>query len=100
MERVAVKSSLLASIGYDSVTKVLEVEFKNGPSRVYQYSEVTPEKYAEMMQAQSIGSFFLKEIKPSHVCKRIDGRDSDAIGKEQDSPARPQEDWPDKTDIT
>lgn len=34
MERAEVKSSLLASIGYDSASKVLEVEFKNGPSRV------------------------------------------------------------------
>lgn len=99
MSRTEVKSSLLKSIAYDPATKVLEVEFKNGPSKVYQYSDVTPEKYAEMLAAKSLGSFFLKEIKPKFPCKRMDGRDSNAIRKEQDSPTRPQEGWPDQEDI-
>lgn len=98
MERSEVKSSLLKSVGYDAATGTLEVEFSNGPSRVYQYADVAPEKFAEMMAAKSVGSFFLKAVKPHHPCKRMDGRDSDGIRKEQDSPARPEEGWPDKTE--
>lgn len=99
MERAEVKSSLLASIGYDPATELLEVEFKNGPSRIYQYSGIKPETFSELMAAKSIGSHFLKVIKPSYSCKRMDGRDSDAIRKEQDSSARPEKGWPDPEDI-
>lgn len=98
MNRAPVKSSLLKSVAHDPVMNVLEVEFANGPSRVYQYEGVTVEHFQEMMAAKSIGSHFLKQIKPKFPCKRMDGRDSDAIRKEQDSPARPEEGWPDKTE--
>ena len=99
MERTPVTSSLLASIAYDPALKVLEVEFKTGMKGIYQYSPVEPEKYAEMMAAKSVGSFFLKEIKAKHSCKRIDGRDSDATRKAQDDPARPENGWPDPEDV-
>ena len=38
MERIAVESSNLASIGYDEASMVLEVEFKHGG--IYQYFDV------------------------------------------------------------
>jgi len=96
MERIAIKSSLLASIGYDPATKVLEVEFKRGS--IYQYSGVEPENYSALMEAKSIGSHFLHEIKPAFTCKRMDGRDSDATRKEEDDQTKPAEGWPDPED--
>jgi hypothetical protein len=69
--RTEIKSSLLKSYVYDKDKKILEVEFlKNG--RVYRYSNVTPEEFDALLAAESFGSHFLKNIKPSHPCERID----------------------------
>jgi len=61
MVRQPVSSSNLSSVGYDSQKKVLEVEFKNGS--VYQYFEVPESKYAELIEASSVGSYFNTHIK-------------------------------------
>lgn len=61
MIRVPVQSSDLASVGYDPVTRILEVEFvKTG---VYSYLSVPPEVYAELMAAPSKGRYFNLAIK-------------------------------------
>lgn len=62
--RNPVESKLLTSIGYDEANKELHVEFANGG--IYTYSGVPPEKHAELMAAKSIGSHFLKHVKPHH----------------------------------
>lgn len=59
MKRTAVESSNIASVGHEDNT--LEVEFNNGS--VYQYTPVTKEAYKEMMNAESIGSWFYKNIR-------------------------------------
>ena len=59
-----VKSSQLASIGYDAASKTLAATFARGPGTVYQYPNVDAKVYAELMAADSIGSFFGKHIKP------------------------------------
>lgn len=56
MERTPVKSGYIAAIGYDPATQTLEVEFKTG--RLYRYFEFSPEKFAEMQAAESIGKYF------------------------------------------
>lgn len=61
MERKKIVSSNINSIGYDEDTKTLEVEFFN--QKVYQYSPITQEGYSLLMNAESIGSFFAKNIK-------------------------------------
>ena len=96
MERNEIKSSLLQSVGYDSATKILEVQFTRGS--IYQYSNVEPEKAAEMLAAKSIGSFFLKEIKPNFPCKRMDGGE-DATRKEKEDQTRPEGGSPDPEDV-
>lgn len=53
MERTAVKSSNIVSIGYDLQSQTLEVEFKQ--SQIYQYSPVTKELYNQFMMAPSLG---------------------------------------------
>ncbi|MBZ5568932.1 MAG: KTSC domain-containing protein [Acidobacteriia bacterium] len=56
MDRTAVSSSNIASIGYDSDSGTLEVEFTNG--KVYQYFNVPPDVAARLLAAPSIGRFF------------------------------------------
>ncbi|SEA17066.1 KTSC domain-containing protein [Desulfuromusa kysingii] len=69
MERQSVSSSNIASIGYDNATEVLEVEFLNGS--VYEYRNVTPVVYEELMNAASHGSYFNREIRMSYPYEKI-----------------------------
>lgn len=94
MERKEVESKLLKSIEYDATTKTLEVQFSKSGA-VYQYTGIEPEIYQEMVASASLGSYFLKQIKPAFPAKRMDGRDSDATRKEEDDQTRPQSGWPD-----
>lgn len=61
MERQSVESSNLASIGYDAENEILEVEFKHGG--VYQYFDVPENVYEELMDADSHGQYFDRNIK-------------------------------------
>lgn len=61
MDRKPVNSSNLVSVGYDSKTLTLEVEFHSG--NVYKYQPVTEHAYKEMMNADSMGAFFHQHIK-------------------------------------
>jgi hypothetical protein len=63
---VAVESSNVQRVGYDAVSQVLRVEFfdaKRG-TRIYDYSDVPPQGYKELMEAESVGSFLNRMIKP------------------------------------
>jgi hypothetical protein len=71
MERQPVESSLLLTVGYDAEAKVMEVEFKRTPGVVYRYSDVLPEEASSMLGSKSIGSYFLKKIKPNRTCTKI-----------------------------
>jgi len=61
MERIPVESSNLASVGYDSVTSTLEIEFHSGA--IYQCFAVPQEIYDGLMNAASKGSYFHHNIK-------------------------------------
>ena len=61
MERKKVISSNINSIGYDEKSMTLEVEFYN--QKVYAYTPISQEGYSLLMNAESIGSFFAKNIK-------------------------------------
>ena len=63
MNRTSVSSSNLASVGYDSSTQVLEIEFLHGG--IYQYSGVPSSVYAGLMAASSHGSYFDQNVKKS-----------------------------------
>ena len=69
MERTAVTSSNIASVGYEAETMTLEIEFNNG--RVYQYQGVPQEVYEALIQAGSKGSYFNANIKNSYSCTRL-----------------------------
>lgn len=61
MERQKVKSSNIESIGYDREKLLLEVEFKGGS--LYQYKDVGPAVYLELMDSDSKGQHFSAKIR-------------------------------------
>ena len=56
-----VKSSVLASVGYDEATAALEVAFVDGS--VYRYFGVPDDVYIGLIAAPSHGAFFEAEVK-------------------------------------
>lgn len=61
MQRTRVSSSNIHSIGYDSLTSRLEVEFLNGS--IYQYLNVPERLYTQLMNASSHGEYLDAYIK-------------------------------------
>jgi hypothetical protein len=61
MDRREVESSQLKSVGYDAEKRILEIEFKGGG--VYQYFDVPAETHKALMEAESMGKYFGKEIR-------------------------------------
>lgn len=55
MQLTTVESSMIYAVGYDSKARTLEVVFNTGG--VYQYYDVPPEEYEELMEAESKGSY-------------------------------------------
>ncbi|HSK71442.1 MAG TPA: KTSC domain-containing protein [Pyrinomonadaceae bacterium] len=60
MNRLPVSSSNIVSIGYDSNSMILEVEFKNS---VYRYYGIPEYIYTELMSAESHGKYLDANIK-------------------------------------
>jgi KTSC domain-containing protein len=60
MKRQPVDSSSLVSIGYDSATRVLEVEFRKGG--IYQFLDVPEFLFRGLSLSQSKGTFFNRNI--------------------------------------
>ncbi len=69
MKRLPVDSSALRSVGYDTKSRTLEIEFINGS--VYDYYSVPPETYQELCEADSMGTFVNLYIKPHFECHEI-----------------------------
>jgi len=69
MERVSVSSSNIQSIGYDSDSMTLEVEFNSGA--VYQYQGVPQSEYDVLMNAGSKGAHFNANIKNRYPCVKL-----------------------------
>lgn len=69
MKRKKVESSNIASVGYDWETMTLEVEFTNDD--VYQYTPVTEQAYKDMMNAESVGGYFYKNIRNNSAIETV-----------------------------
>ena len=61
MEREPVNSRSILSVGYDTGSETLEIEFKT--TGVYQYLNVPLFIWERLMTADSLGKFFNAEIK-------------------------------------
>lgn len=69
MNRHPVVSSNLSSVGYDSVTRILEIEFNSGG--IYQYGNVPETVYSGLISASSKGSYFHDNIKDRYGYTKI-----------------------------
>ena len=61
IEMISVESSNIESIGYDLVESDLYVKFKNGSE--YKYKSVPIKIYDKLIAADSVGSFFNRQVK-------------------------------------
>ena len=61
MDKKAVSSSTIASVGYDAKTSTLEIEFVDG--NLYQYFDVPESVHTEFVSSASHGQFFNTQIK-------------------------------------
>jgi hypothetical protein len=69
VERQAVKSRILRSVGYDETTKNMEIEFQNG--LVYQFSDVPPKVHKELMRSEEIGKYFTDKVRSRFRTKQM-----------------------------
>jgi len=64
-----IKSSNIKCMGYSEKTQQLRVHFTNGG--LFQYKDVPVDVYNEMMKADSIGSYFSKNIRTTFTCVKL-----------------------------
>jgi hypothetical protein len=62
MNRLPVDSTVVAAVGYDPASRVLELEFRSG-GHVYRYFEVPPEEYQSFLGAKSKGAYLDQRLK-------------------------------------
>jgi KTSC domain len=72
MQRTAVDSTTMRSVGYDAAEQVLEIEFTSGA--VYQYVDVPAAIFDRLMQAESKGRYFNDEIRDDYITLREPAR--------------------------
>jgi hypothetical protein len=61
VKRTPVSSSSIASVGYDAVTRILEVEFAHG--HVYRYRDVPAAVARAFLSAPSLGAYLNANIR-------------------------------------
>jgi len=64
-----VESSNIVRTQYDTLTKKMIAEFKNGVR--YEYSDVPHQKYTQFRMAESQGNFFNKNISKAHTYTKL-----------------------------
>ena len=69
MVRHYVVSSSIRSVGFDSGSNILEIEFCTGG--VYQFHGVPETVYAELLAAPSIAKYFQHRIKERFIPERV-----------------------------
>ena len=69
MNRNHVESSNIESIGYDSKSQTLEIEFLNGS--IYQYFDVPQHVFDELMSADSHGKYLAANIKGHYRYSKV-----------------------------
>jgi len=79
MNVTAVESSTLATIAYDEIHELLQVEFRS--SALYQYFRVPSTVHEGLLSAPSKGSYFNQEIRGKFRYRRVS--DSQAKASDQ-----------------
>lgn len=70
MDRQDFESSMIASIGYDPSTSILEIEFKKNGA-VWQYYDFQESTYYDFIGGGSIGKYFLTHIRGHYTEIRV-----------------------------
>ena len=65
----SVVSSQLKEVEYDTETSILTVTFMQG--RMYEYKDVPVDVFRKLIEAESIGSYFISQIKNKYQFKQI-----------------------------
>ena len=65
----SVVSSQLKEVEYDTETSILTVTFTQG--RMYEYKDVPADVFRKLIEAESIGSYFISQIKNKYQFKQI-----------------------------
>lgn len=69
MDRKPVKSSNIVSIGFNSATNEMEIEFANGA--IHRYAAVTADAHHALINADSIGKHFHQHIRPHYQSTKV-----------------------------
>ncbi|WP_339865070.1 KTSC domain-containing protein [Paremcibacter congregatus] len=69
MEIQPVNSSNVASVGYDTDSATLQVEFLNGG--IYQYFDVPQTVYLALVNADSVGKYLATHIKGHYRYSKV-----------------------------
>jgi KTSC domain len=69
VRREAVSSEAIASAGYESANRSLEIEFVGGS--IYRYHEVPKAIYEQLMSADSHGRYFIARIRDRYRYERL-----------------------------
>ena len=69
MERKRISASNIRSVGFDSRSRVLEIEFGDGS--IVQYSGVSDEVHRRFVNSPSPGSYYRDNIEESFTAKRM-----------------------------
>lgn len=70
MEMIPVESSNIAAIDYNPETKILRIQFHKRNS-IYEYAAVPPETHKALMEADSKGAFFQRNILKVFVGRKV-----------------------------
>ena len=70
MRMTPVDSSAITSAGYDAGRRLLRLEYRNG--RIYDYLNVPPEIYEDVLNADSPGEFVNLEVKPNYDYSEVE----------------------------
>lgn len=68
-QKIEVVSSQMKIVEYDTETNTLIITFTKGAR--YEYKDVPNKVFLELIEADSIGSYFIKEIKTKYPYKLI-----------------------------
>jgi len=65
----AVESSLVSAVAYDADTQILLVALRSG--EVYEYADVAPDAHAALLEADSVGRHFTREVRDRYQGRRL-----------------------------
>lgn len=70
IEMKPVKSSNIKSVGYDTESKALQIQFKNGGT--YQYKDVPADTFDALLHADSVGKYYIARIQNQFECEKVE----------------------------